>query len=214
MIHDRVPPRRKLWLAPLAVALLGVSCSKAPRTHYYDLRLPSKPETIATGPSAGAPAIGVTAFRVDPPYDGDRIVYRIGEQSPEIAFYAYHRWAAPLSRMLSSVTADALRGTAGLASIEPVAPGLRYDATLHGRLLVLEEIDLTQGQIVRVRLELTLQRADGTVAWTAKFAEDGKTDTDRVSDIVDEMQAAIGRALSRASDGLGEAARGIALSDS
>ena len=29
-------------------------------------------------------------------------MYRVGEDSPEVGFYAYHRWAAPLSRMLPS----------------------------------------------------------------------------------------------------------------
>ena len=30
------------------------------------------------------------SFDVDPPFDQDRIVYRVGAESPEIGFYAYH----------------------------------------------------------------------------------------------------------------------------
>lgn len=203
---------RQLRLAPLVLIVIGVACAKsAPRIHHYVLRAQAPSHALASGGSSNAPHIGINAFRVDPPYDGDRIVYRVGEQSPEIGLYAYHRWAAPLARMLPSITADTLNGTTGLEAMNPTAPGRRYDATLHGHLLVLEEIDVADGQIVRLRLELTLQSTDGTVLWATRLHEDGRANTDGVADIVDAMEAAIGRALARAGDGLGEAARAIAV---
>ena len=61
--------------------------------------------------------VGVKAIHVDPPYNRDSIVYRIGSDSPEVGFYAYHQWAAPLTRMLPGVVADALSGIDGLELI-------------------------------------------------------------------------------------------------
>ena len=86
--------RIAVWLAGLTFL---VSCGGAPRTHYFVL------STAAVSVDAsGTGSIGVAPFRVAPPYDGDRIVYRFGEHGPEVGFYPYHLWAAPLSRMLPS----------------------------------------------------------------------------------------------------------------
>ena len=83
----------------------------------------------------------VEAFLVDPPYDQDRLVYRVGRNTPEVGFYDYHRWAAPLSRMLPKVVADSFGTVRGVASIEPtVTPSptvaIPLATTLTGRLFM------------------------------------------------------------------------------
>jgi hypothetical protein len=201
-----------------------------PPTHYYVLELDRAPAQIAAAadvPSssptnAGNPAreaaaegeaapdaapwtIGVRDFVVDPPYNQDRIVYRVGERSPEVGFYAYHLWAAPLSSMLPAVVAAGLTGTAHTQEIEPVDAGRRYDAFLLGRVLAVEEVDIGARQIVRAALELRLVGRDGAEIWAETIEARGETETAEVKQIVEALTAALGRALGETRTSLGEA---------
>lgn len=171
-------------------------CARLPTTHYYVLE--PRGEAAGESPSSAHQdglVIGVEVFLVDPPYDQDRIVYRVGEDSPEIGFYAYHRWAAPLSRMLPPVVAAQLRGTRGVSSIGPIARGHDYAAFLEGRVLELEQIDVPEGQRVRVRLELTLRLEDGAELFSETFTGETIIRTRKVSEVVDQMSTALGQAL-------------------
>lgn len=185
-------------------ALVALSCGGVPATHYYLLQ----PQDLA--PAAAAPAgeglvVGVNAFDVDPPYDQDRIVYRLDGASHEVASYAYHRWAAPVSRMLPEFVAASLRGTPGIATIEPRQPGAAYTALLDGRVQSLEEIDTNEGQRVRVRLKLSLRDRGGELLWSEAISAEGLTRGRTVHDVVAEMSAALHDALSEAGDGLRQA---------
>ncbi len=189
------------WLIVAVVALLTLpaACRHAPVTHYYVLDGPMD------GPHRGNPvpardglAIGVAPFVVDPPYDQDRLVYRLGKDAAEVRFYSYHRWAAPLSRMLPLAVARAFGGAAGLSSIEPAAPGRDYPAVLEGRLIALEEIDTPGGQTSRVQFELTLRGEDGRVVWSGRLEGEAATRTKEVDEIVEAMRSALGTALEEA----------------
>jgi uncharacterized lipoprotein YmbA len=140
---------------PIAILALSfvVGCSSLPTTHYYVLELdPVAGTNGASAAGAGETApwtIGVRPFTVDAPYDQDRIVYRVGEGSAEVGFYAYHLWAAPLDAMIAAAVATGLEGTPAVSIVEPAAAGRSYRAWLHGRVLALEEVDLPDRQLVR-----------------------------------------------------------------
>jgi ABC-type uncharacterized transport system auxiliary subunit len=179
----------------LAVALPLILCgcrSSIPPTHFYILEPQDLPRVEAFGTGL---AIGVEPFQVDPPYDQDRIVYRIGEQSVEVGFYAYHRWAAPLGRMLPSVVASSFRGVPGTRSIEPIAVGRGYDAFMSGRVLAFEEIDTPAGPRARVRMTLALHGNDGTELWSATLSRDADVSSKDVADVVDRMRSALAKAI-------------------
>jgi ABC-type uncharacterized transport system auxiliary subunit len=185
----------------LSAALLGcataLACAgKSPPTHYYTL--PLSGTTGGNAPVAAGLEVGVVAFDVDAPYDQDSIVYRIGADSPEVGFYAYHRWAAPLSRLLPALVAERFEGARGIASIEPALPGRRYPALLDGRLSVLEEIDLAGEQRIRLRMTLSLRDGDGTLRWREQIAAEGSADAHEVRAIVEAMGATLVEALDRA----------------
>ena len=187
----------------LSVAAVAGGCARIPTTHFYVLELRDQSGN-PPNPRDGL-TIGVKAFHVDPPYDQDRIVYRIGEASPEVGFYAYHRWAAPLARLVPRVVADGLGPTPGVQVMEPVVPGRDYQAYLTGRLLVLEEIDEPAGQRVRVRIELILRSADGAELWSEALSGEATTQSDQVDAVVAEMSQVLSRAIRDARDGLGRA---------
>ena len=187
--------RMSLSLLPSLALLLALvtGCASVPLTHYYVLEPQDRPAESFTH-RAGL-TIGVETFEVDPPYDQDRIVYRVGDNSAEVGFYPYHRWAAPLARMLPRVVASGLKGISGALSVEPAASGRDYEASLRGRLLVFEEIDTKQGQRVRMRVELRLIRDDGTEIWSRLLAREVTVSSDAVAGIVTGLSAALSEAV-------------------
>jgi ABC-type uncharacterized transport system auxiliary subunit len=182
----------------MALLLVATGClgGKTLPTHYYLPHLPPA-ETTPSGGSAEGLEIGVAAFHVDAPYDGDRIVYRVGADSPEVGFYAYHRWAAPLGRTLPILVAERFAGAAGIASIEPALPGRRYGARLEGRVRVLEEVDAQAGPGARVRLWLALVEAGGEEIWSSELDAEAPAAAPEMRAVVEAMGQALADALAR-----------------
>jgi uncharacterized lipoprotein YmbA len=190
-----------------AAFVLGACGSSLPPTHYYVLELdPAATGSVtSTADSSNVWTIGVRAFAVDSPYDGDRIVYRVGDGSSEVGFYSYHLWAAPLGEMLPALVATGLDGARGASIIEPVVAGRRYDAYLEGRVLALEEIDLADRQQARAEIALRLVGRDGAELWTDVVSARGETRTDQVGQVVDALTTALGESLAGARETLGVA---------
>ena len=188
----------------LAVALFE-ACSSAPTTHYYLLApTGSSLEADATGDSEGL-TIGVEPFTVDPPYDRDQLVYRLGIDSVEVGFYTYHRWAAPLGDLVAVSMAEGLRGTPGIDRIEPVTSGADYSARLRGRVLYLEEIDTPGQQLARLGLELRLIARDGQTLWAGEVEGSATGSNETVAGIVEQLYQAFDQALDQVRSGLATA---------
>jgi len=200
--------RSKLGIAIACAVVLAGCGGRGPAIHYYVLESPD-PEPPAAA-SADGVRIGVDAFSVDPPYDQDRIVYRVDEHAAEIGFYAYHRWAAPLARMLPRVVAAAYRDMDGVSVIEPVGGGSSYDFLLRGRVLGFEEIDTAETQQARVRIELALHGEDGERLWSQSFTRQTSLTNSGVEDVVRGLRAALDETLDAAGPGLLGAVRGAA----
>ena len=183
----------------LVIAALGLcSCRTLPQTHYYVL----EPQDVSSAEASGSGVTIGVEFQVDPIYDQDRIVYRIGEDTTEVGFYAYHRWAAPLSRMLPGVVAAGLAGVGGVERIEPATQGRDYDAYLRGRVLAFEEIDTPEGERILVRLTLTLLTGDGRELWVEMLDHEAALSTGDVRGVVERMQAALDEGLRASRPGL------------
>ena len=203
----RVPARARASLfVVLLLAVLAAGCSQLPRTHYYVLELESAAKTNEVADNDGR-NLAVRHFEANSPYDQDRLAYRVGEGSPEISFYTYHRWAAPLEGMLEDAVAVALEGTPGVRTIEPIVSGRQYDAYLDGRLLQLEEIDRAGEQRILLRLSLRLRTAAGEELWSEVLEGEGTTQTDRVVVIVETMRAVLEKTLADARPRLARALR-------
>jgi len=190
----------------LAVALPLALCGCGggiPPTHFYVLE-PQDVSRVETVGAARGLAIGVETFRVDPPYDQDRIVYRVDGESAEVGFYAYHRWAAPLARMLRGLVVESFRDASEIA-IDAAASGAFYDCYLDGTLVRLEELDVGAEQRVRMRLDLTLAASDGTELWSETLEAESSTRADDVREIVAEMARLLGRELSAVRPAVGRA---------
>lgn len=194
-------------IVQLLLLLLWVTaCRSAPTTRYYVLA-PSRtaPEAVTTVAETSGLRVGVEPFTVDPPYDRDQLVYRLGVDSVEVGFYSYHRWAAPLSDLVAVAMAEGLRGTPGIETIEPWSSGGDYNAFLRGRVLYLEEIDVPGQQEARLRLELRLVDVEGSMIWSQEVSGSASGQIETVAQIVEQLYAAFDQALEQARSGLSKA---------
>jgi uncharacterized lipoprotein YmbA len=188
------------------IVVMALACRSAPPTRYYVLA----PGGVAMAPKSASRdptglRIGVEPFTVDPPYDRDQLVYRHGPDSVEVGFYTYHRWAAPLGELVAVAMAEGLRGTVGIAAIEPVTAAGHYSAFLRGRVVYLEEIDLPDTQLARLRLELRLVDASGSTLWSQEVTGSSAGRNERVADVVEQLYQAFRDALQEARTGLTQA---------
>lgn len=190
----------------LSLLLLITACRSAPTTRYYVLA-PSQaePATVPTSSESQGLRIGVEPFTVDPPYDRDQLVYRLGVDSVEVGFYSYHRWAAPLSELVAVAMADGLRGTTGIRSIEPWTSAGEYDALLHGRVVYLEEIDVPDRQEARMRLELRLVGDEGSILWSQEVSGSASGHSATVAEIVEQLYSAFDQVLQQTRSSLAAA---------
>ncbi len=192
--------RAALLILLLSLSLLA-GCAKVPPTHYYHL---APGEAASATPDA--PRIGVRAFVVDAPYDRDRLVYRKGRSEAEVGFYAYHRWAAPLSSMLPALVARQL-GSGVPARVEPVQPGRRYDLFLEGRVVTFEELDVDGVPHATCELDLRLVDGDGALLWSGRAAGEREVRTVEVSEVVEGMRLLLIEELKRVRGELAAALR-------
>lgn len=182
-------PPLPLILALLAATLLFAACGSAPMTRYYLLAPPAMKDVIAEKHEGAR--LGVETFAVDPPYDQNRLVYRIGEGSGEVGFYEQHRWAAEPGRLVATGLAAGLRQLPGLATAEPASVVGEYDYLLTGRVVSLEEVDVPGRQISRLALDLKLYSvADETLRWSGFLTAESGGQAADASDVMRQMQAA------------------------
>jgi len=184
-------------------ALLAGCAGGLPPTHYYVLQPPPEAPEYAAG-EAGL-AIGVEAFAVDPPYDQDRIVYRRGRDSSEVGFYAYHRWASPPGRLISVALAAGLRGTPGIAAIEPATSTGDYSARLRGRVIYLEALDSEDTQEARIALELELWDRNGAALWSETVSGTASGQATSGGEVAGLLRRAFANALAATRQGLAAA---------
>lgn len=177
-------------LALVALLVTAAGCGRPPLTHYYLL----EPQDAGRARAGGGVTIAVAPFLVDAPYDQERIVYRAGREALEVGFYEYHRWAAPLSRMLADLVTESLRGVEGIGRVELLgAAGPAPGFVLDGRLAVLEELDTAEGELVRFALELRLRDGTGVELWSERLSGEAPVGVERPA--VEDVARAMSRLL-------------------
>ncbi len=189
----------------LALFLVSGCRSTLPATHYYVLT----PLPEAAG-GEGDLTLEVQTFLVDPPYDRDAVVYRLGADTGEVGFYAYHRWASPLGRLVSVALAEGLRGTPGLGRVEPSGSmgSERPSHLLRGRVVRAGEIGRAGG--VEAHFELDVELLDlnagvgGDVVWTQRVAGSAEGNPASAGEFMELLQQAFDQAVREIRLGLAE----------
>lgn len=193
------------------ILALGVwlSCASGglPVTRYYTLTASADLPGSSSGQPAGqvdsaGALIAVEPLKVATPYDQDRLVHRASAESTEVGFYHYHRWAAPLGRLVQASLLTNLDGASGVAGLRLSGSG-QAGAVLGGRVLHVEEIDGPRPR-VRVAFKLALRSSSNEELWHGAFAgEEPGSFSDGT-----EVAAAIARIFDRL---LGEARAALEL---
>ncbi len=135
-----------------------------PPTDYYSLA-PPPAAAAARGTNA---VVAIDALDADPPYDDPRIAYRIGPV--QLDYYNYQRWAAPPGALIADYLADAFAASGRFGAVVRDG-GSSAALTLGGRVLALEEVDVTPTRWVG-RLAVELDATDpesGQLRWSERF---------------------------------------------
>ena len=192
----------------VTVCLLVSACRSSPVPQYYLLELPSSGlESTSASSERKTLSVGVGRFRVEPPYDAQRLVYRPTPSTPEVGFYDYHRWAVPLENAVPALLAELLDRHPTL-SAEPF-PGRNleagdrsYDAVVTGRITRFEERDDGGSIQVAIGLDLTIEVGSRAVQ---RLRVDSTQEVGR-SEVVAVVEAFV-QALEEASERLAEKIR-------
>ena len=147
--------RLSVMAAALSVcaAVISAGCGgPPPKVRYYQLAASVEIERQGPAPLT----LGVEYLSSDSAYEDARIVYR--ESPYRLDYYHYHRWTAPPALMVSDALRRALQQG---GSFERVEAGYtsRANVLLRGRLVALEEVDVSGGEW-RARLVLDLHAID------------------------------------------------------
>ena len=176
----------------LLFTLWGCSSNNSvPETRYYVLQATP---TGAPATSGEGLELGVEIFRVDAPYDREEVVYRVGRDALEVGFYAYHRWASPVGKLVSQAVAEAANGFGGVAQAEPRSALGEYDAVLRGRVMRIEELDVPDEQLAIVELAVELV-VEGDVVWHGRVGGESGGQRETVGEVMQGMNQALQEAV-------------------
>ena len=179
-------PRRSLAVGLLA-ALAVSGCGSVPTVHHYVLAVPP---VEAEGVVGHGPMLRLGALGIAPPYDQDRLVYRVGDEGAEVGFYEQHRWAGPPADLVAEALLEGLRRAEGLGGVEP-GPWETGTLGLTGRVLWLEEVDRPSGISARVGLDLTLLGPEGARLWQRRFTAEHTGSAEDAGTVVEMLRQAL-----------------------
>ena len=140
----------------VAVVAVMFACAPAvPTTHIYRLQLPTGPGSEpATCEPATRGSLLVRDMQVAGAYDDARMVYR--ESEYRLQRYEYHEWVAPPGELVSDALRDGYAASGWFARVDRERDA-SVAAALQGRVLELEEVDVTRTRwFAHLRLELEL----------------------------------------------------------
>ena len=188
---------RSPWLLPLVLAAgcFSLSNPAPPPVQHYQLDYPP--------PAASADATG-TALQLLPlrsaaAYESDDIAYRDGRY--RLDSYHYRRWVVPPARMIGDlVERDFVTSRAFRAVLRGPSP-LSADYVLGGVVEEIEERN-ADGCIAHLRIRFTLARQSGAIRAAPLFPRDYEADEPCAGDDVEDLVAAMSRALASISERL------------
>ncbi len=140
-------------VSTLIILLIIVSCSNAPKTHFYLIDYPVEAAKENTEPDHPL-VLGVTKFSVEPLYSDTRLVYR--ENPYEGNYYFYHRWITDPGKMVTDKTIEQLAASNLLKHVVSFPRQTQCDFVLDGNIKALEEWDENNKWYAKVKIDFEL----------------------------------------------------------
>lgn len=180
-----------------------VGCAAQKPLRFYTLEKP--PAAAATADTPGSSVIALVVGRVSSPrlLRDDRIVY--GMSDVEMGVYHRYRWAEAPPEMLETMLIEQLRATGQYKSVQRLGSTARGEYIVRGRLIALNEIDLSSGIVARFAMELELFRPKtGTIVWNQTYQHDEPVAKKTVNDVVEALQKNVQTGLGQLTSSLGQ----------
>ncbi len=155
------------WIAFVVSAAAVVACSacSSPKTtHHYQPEVITDQISPDKQASASDLVLAIEDFSAGSAYDEKRIVYRSTDY--RFDYYHYHRWAANPGMMIGDVLREVYRATGAFRAVVGGYDS-RADVVLTGRVITLEEVDVSDDEwLGRVALNLRMRDAHtGELLW-------------------------------------------------
>jgi uncharacterized lipoprotein YmbA len=184
-------------LLVIAVLLLA-SCASAPETRYYSLEDFTSEQNLSCDAGVSRPIqLTVLPFKVLPPFNTARIVYRPPDLPQTIGFYASHRWATSPARMLAQATKDYLCHIGINARLSTADQSADKSVTLSADVSELLEVDTPEGPTGQVALTLRVQNGDRKRVLEQELWGRAPAHENTVDSVVQAIHKALQIALSR-----------------
>ncbi|MBC8182806.1 membrane integrity-associated transporter subunit PqiC [candidate division KSB1 bacterium] len=147
-----MPKTLKIY-STLILLLIIVSCSNAPKTHFYLIDYPVQAAKENTDPVHPV-VLGVSKFSVEPLYSDTRLVYR--ENPYEGNYYFYHRWITNPGKMVTDKTIEQLAASNLVKQVVSFPQQTQCDFVLNGNIKALEEWDENNQWYAKVKIDFEL----------------------------------------------------------
>jgi ABC-type uncharacterized transport system auxiliary subunit len=141
------------FISILILLIILVSCSSAPKTHFYLIDYPVQPTKENTNPIHQV-VLGVAKFSVEPLYADTRLVYR--ENPYEGNYYFYHRWITDPGKMITDKTIEQLTASNLVKQVVSFPRQTHCDFILDGNIKALEEWDENKKWYAKVKIDFEL----------------------------------------------------------
>ena len=148
--------KRVIPLLFIGVILISQGCGTATGKRYFQLNMTTASTTIPTTPINGKAMVQYT--RVDPIYDGIRLVYRI---SPfQLNYYNYEYWVKKPSRMIRDTISAYLKSREVFTGVLTAPVREKGKWILSSELHAMEEVDRDGAWHAHLAMTLSIRDRD------------------------------------------------------
>lgn len=173
---------RALLVASLVVLFAGCSAPAVPDQSYFRMP-PVVVESTSSVPHSALP-IAVEPYRANGVYNDQAILYATGPDAG-IKAYHYQLWDEAPSTLLQRRLIAELRGRGAASLIANRLPAALPALRIGGQIEQFERVQLADGWVVRVRLELHVERDVQSAPLLLKvYAADVPADSDTIQSSV------------------------------
>lgn len=159
------PARGGWWVVLVGFILTATSCGGPKQIRHYQPEVITDAVEARSTKTASDLTVAVENFSAGAVYDEQRMVYRT--DSYRVDYYHFHRWGAPSGMIVGEALRNVYRQSGAFESVVG-AYTTRADVVVSGRVLALEEVDVSKNEWKgHVALDMRIRdAATGELLWS------------------------------------------------